>query len=382
MSCENTDPKKLLSHLESYQNEMVQALETLVNTDSPSTDKECMDAFAELVARLWKSVGAKVDILPQEGYGNHVRVEWGSGNETLLILCHMDTVWDKGETKNRPFRIEDGKAFGPGVYDMKAGIVEALFAVKTLADLGISLDKKIVVLHNSDEEIGSLSSRRIIEEEAKRSSAVLVLEPSARGGALKTWRKGVGDFTFTIKGRAAHAGADYEKGISAIKEAAHQILRLHGMTDLEEGTTVNVGVVKGGTRPNVVAETAVLEVDLRVKTMRAAELVVPEILNTRPYDPSTKIYVEGGLNRPPMERTEGNLRLFCLAQDIGKKMGISLEESGTGGGSDGNFTSALGIPTLDGLGAVGDDAHAITEYTVLSSLPERAAIVAGLMIEI
>ncbi len=382
MSCENTDPKKLLSHLESYQNEMVQALETLVNTDSPSTDKECMDAFAELVARLWKSVGAKVDILPQEGYGNHVRVEWGSGNETLLILCHMDTVWDKGETKNRPFRIEDGKAFGPGVYDMKAGIVEALFAVKTLADLGISPDKKIVVLHNSDEEIGSLSSRRIIEEEAKRSSAVLVLEPSARGGALKTWRKGVGDFTFTIKGRAAHAGADYEKGISAIKEAAHQILRLHGMTDLEEGTTVNVGVVKGGTRPNVVAETAVLEVDLRVKTMRAAELVVPEILNTKPYDPSTKIYVEGGLNRPPMERTEGNLRLFCLAQDIGKKMGISLEESGTGGGSDGNFTSALGIPTLDGLGAVGDDAHAITEYAVLSSLPERAAIVAGLMIEI
>jgi glutamate carboxypeptidase len=376
------DVKKILARIESYQDEMVSTLEVLVNTDSPSTNKARMDEFSELVARLWESVGAKVTILPQETYGNHVKVEWGSGDETVLVLCHMDTVWDEGETKKRPFRIEDGKAYGPGVYDMKAGIVEALFAVRALVDLGLTPNKKIVVLHNSDEEIGSLSSRKLIEEEAKHSSAVLVLEPSARGGTLKTWRKGVGSFTFTIKGRASHAGADYEKGVSAIKEAAHQILRLHDMTDLQEGTTVNVGVVRGGTRPNVVAETAVLEVDLRVKTMLAAERVVPAILGTQPIDPSATICVEGGLNRPPMERTEGNLRLFRLAQEIGRKMGIELEESGTGGGSDGNFTSALGIPTLDGLGAVGDDAHAVTEYTVLSSLPERAALVAGLMLEL
>ncbi len=382
MACETTDGKKILAHLESYQDEMVQVLETLVNTDSPGTDKACMDAFAELVAGLWKSVGAKVDILPQEGYGNHVRVEWGSGDETVLILCHMDTVWDKGETKNRPFRIEDGKAYGPGVQDMKAGIVQALFAVKTLIDLDISPNKRITVLHTSDEEIGSFSSRQIIEDEARKSSAVLVLEPSAKG-ALKTFRKGVGSFFITIQGRAAHAaGLDIERGISAIDEAAHQILYLHGMTNLEEGTTVNVGVVKGGTRTNVVAELCTLGVDVRVKTMDAANSVVTQILNLKPVDPRVTISVEGGLNRPPMERNERNQRLFRVAQKVAKEMGMDLEEAGTGGASDGNFTSALGVPTLDGLGAVGGDAHAVTEYILVSSMPERAALVAGLMLAI
>lgn len=374
--------KEILSYLRSRQNEMVELLGKFTDTDSPSTDKPHTDRFANLVAGEWKALGANVTILPQEEYGNHVKAEWGTGDESILVLCHMDTVWDAGETKKRPFRVADGKAYGPGAYDMKTGIVQALFAVRALNELGLSPKKRIVVLHNSDEEIGSLSSRPIIEEEAKKSAAVLVLEPSVRGGALKTWRKGVGRFTISIKGRASHAGADYEKGVSAIQEAAHQILFLHGLTNLEEGTTVNVGVARAGTRSNVVAEQAVLDVDIRVKTMEAAKEVVSKIQGLKPVDPRITISVEGGLNRPPMERNEKNLRLFRLAQAIGSEMGIELTESGTGGGSDGNFTSALGIPTLDGLGAVGDDGHAVTEYTLISSLPDRAAVIAGLMLKI
>ncbi|HHX10675.1 MAG TPA: M20 family metallopeptidase [Firmicutes bacterium] len=376
------DQRRILAHLKSYQDQMIDLLEGFTNTDSPSTDKPLVDTFANLVAQQWKDLGAKVTVLEQDKYGNHVKAEWGSGDETILILCHMDTVWDAGETQRRPFRVQNGKAYGPGVYDMKAGIVQAIFAVKTLKDLGLLPGKKIVVLHNSDEEIGSPSSRPIIEDEARKASAVLVLEPTALGGSLKTWRKGVGSFTVSIKGRASHAGADYEKGVSAITEAAHQILRLHGLTDLDAGTTVNVGVVKAGTRSNVIAEQATLEVDLRVKTLDAANTVIPEIKGLKPVHPEVTLEVKGELNRPPMERTEGNLRLFNLAQEIGREMGMELTESGTGGGSDGNFTSALGIPTLDGLGAVGDGAHALTEYVVLSSLPERAAVVAGLLLRI
>ena len=374
--------EQIMSHLRSCQDEMVELLRTFTNTDSPSTDKPYIDKFANMVSREWKALGANVTILPQEKYGNHVRAEWCSGDETILILCHMDTVWDAGETKKRPFRIDDGKAYGPGAYDMKSGIVQAIFAVKTLIKMGLTPNKKIVVLHNSDEEIGSLSSRPIIEEEAKKASAVFVLEPPVRGGALKTWRKGVGGFTVRIKGKASHSGSDYERGVSAITEAAHQILHLHSLTDLEEGTTVNVGVIKAGSRPNVIAEQAILEVDLRVETMEAAKNTLSKIQNLKPVDPRVELSVEGTLNRPPMERNEKNLGLFKLAQAIGNEMGIKIEESGTGGASDGNFTSALGIPTLDGLGAVGDGGHAVTEYVLVSSLPERAALLTGLLLKV
>lgn len=374
--------KDILEFLRSHQDEMVATLKKFTNEDSPSTSKEHMDRFSDLIARTWEETGAKVTVLPQEKYGNHVKVEWGSGKEQILVLCHMDTVWGPGETTKRPFRTEGDKAYGPGVYDMKGGIVEALFAVKALSELQLTSPSKVVILHNSDEEIGSPSSRPIIEAEAKKSKAVLVLEPSARGGAIKTWRKGVGMFEVHIRGRAAHAGADYEKGISAATEAAHQILYLHSLTNLEEGTTVNVGTVQAGTRRNVVAEEAILGVDLRVKTMEAADKIVPKILNLKPVDPRVTITVEGGLNRPPMERNSKNLALFQLAKTIGSEVGIELAESGTGGGSDGNFTAALGIPTLDGLGPVGDHAHAVGEYLLIPSLPERASIVAGLLLRI
>lgn len=379
---ESRSARDILEFLKAHQDEMVSTLERLTNIDSPSTNKELADRFSDVVAGAWDELGAKVTVFPQEKYGNHFKAQWGAGDEQILLLCHMDTVWGPGEAALRPFRIEGQKAYGPGAYDMKGGIVEALYAVKALSALDLVPSKRVVVLHNSDEEIGSPSSRPIIEEEARKSKAVLVLEPSVRGGALKTWRKGVGMFEVRIKGRSAHAGADYERGVSAAQEAAHQILYLHGLTDLEEGTTVNVGTVQAGTRRNVVAEEAVLGIDLRVKSMAAASRVIPKILNLKPVDPRVSIIVEGDLNRPPMERNEKNLALFHLAKAIGAEIGLVLEESGTGGGSDGNFTSALGIPTLDGLGPVGDDAHSPGEYVLLPSLPERAALVAALLLRI
>lgn len=374
--------RQILGYLRERQDDMVDLLGRLVNIDSPSTDKTCVDSLCETLQELWTDAGARTEIIKQDTYGNHLRAEWGQGTDQVLILCHMDTVWEKGEAQRRPFKVEGGKAFGPGAYDMKAGIVEALFTAHCLGDLGFTPPHRVVVLHNSDEEIGSPSSRAIIEEEAKKSKAVLVLEPSAGAGAIKTWRKGVGMFQVRVTGRPAHAGANYEMGASAIQEAAHQILYLHSLTDLDEGTTVNVGTIRGGTRANVVAEEAVLAVDLRVKTVEAANWVIPKIMGLRPKDPRVTIEVTGGLNRPPMERNQRNLALFHLARSVGMEMGIQLTESGTGGGSDGNFTSALGIPTLDGLGPVGGGAHARDEYLLVSSLPERASVVAGVLLNL
>lgn len=373
--------KDLLGFLTSKEPEMVSLLEQFTNMDSPSTSKEHVDRFAHAVAEEWRYLGADVTILPQEVRGNHVRAEWGQGEDQILLLCHMDTVWEPGEAARRPFRIEGSKGFGPGAFDMKAGIVQGLFAVQALAELGLTPKHRLVILHNSDEEIGSPSSRAIIEEEAKKSRTVLVLEPST-GGALKTWRKGVGGFRVTIRGKAAHAGADYEKGVSAIVEAAHQILYLSGLTDLEEGTTVNVGVVQAGSRSNVVAEQALLSVDLRVKTLEAGARVVPKIANLKPVDPRVSVSATGGISRPPMERNHDTLALFQLAKSVAAEIGIALEESGTGGGSDGNFTSALGIPTLDGLGGVGDNAHSLDEWVLLPTMPQRSALLGGLLLRL
>ncbi len=361
---------------------MVDMLESLVNMDSPSTDKQRMDKICAVIEDLWSNVGAKTTVIPQEVSGNHLRAELGQGRDQVLLLCHMDTVWSAGETAKRPFKIVGDTAYGPGAYDMKAGIVQALFVMESLREMGLVTPARVVVLHNSDEEIGSPSSRAMIEEEARKSKAVLVLEPSADGGALKTWRKGVGMFEALFAGRAAHSGVNYEMGVSAIQEAARQVLHLHDLTNLGEGTTVNVGTFVGGTRSNVVAEQATLSIDLRVKAADVADVIIPKILGLHANDPRVNIQVTGGLNRPPMERNEKNMALFRLAREVGKEMGLHLEEAGTGGGSDGNFTSALGIPTLDGLGTVGGGAHAQDEHLLVSSLPERAALLAGLLLRL
>jgi glutamate carboxypeptidase len=278
-----------------------------------------------------------------------------------------------------PFRIQDGRAFGPGVYDMKAGITMMIFALRALKAAGAA-HRPVTVLLDTDEEVGSTTGRPVVEATAKECEAVLVLEPSqGPKGHLKTLRKGVGVITVRVRGRASHSGVDFEKGRSAIVELARQLLEIVKFTDVGRGITVNPGVIQGGTRSNVIAAEAWAEVDLRIARAADAALLEQKFAALKPFDPDCTIELTGGINRPPMERTEGTVRLFGIAREIATAMGMPLEESSTGGGSDGNFTSALGVPTLDGLGAVGEGAHAANESVVVEELFSRTALLAGLI---
>ncbi|MDY7079716.1 MAG: M20 family metallopeptidase, partial [Chloroflexota bacterium] len=279
----------------------------------------------------------------------------------------------------RPWRVKDERACGPGCLDDKASAAIILSALKGLRELGLAPSRPVTVLFNSDEEIGSHSSRSLIEAEAVRAAVVFCVEPALPDGSLKVWRKGTGRYTITALGRAAHAGADHEKGVNAIEELAHQVLRLQGMTDYEAGTTISVGRVQGGTRINVVPDRAEAQVDVRVQTAAEGRRMIAGIEGLEPVLPGARIVVEGGLSRPPMEKSPLTLEPFRRAQEIGADLGLALTPSGTGGASDGNFTAALGVPTLDGLGARGNGAHSPNEYVLTSSLPERAALMAALL---
>jgi len=322
-----------------------------------------------------------VERLPQAAFGEHLLISWGKSDRQLLLLGHMDTVWPLGEVQHRPFRVFQDRATGPGAFDMKGGLVIALFAVMALRDLNLKPAHRLVFLFNSDEEIGSLTSRPFIEEEAQRSEAVLVLEPS-RENALVTWRKGVGRFELEVQGVASHAGAAHERGVSAVQELAHQVLRLESMTDYERGTTVNVGVVEGGSKVNIRPASAWAAIDLRVLTAGDGHRMTEAILGLQPANPDTTLIISGGMNRPPWEASPASEALFERARRVGAALGLDLWPAGTGGGSDGNFTAALGIPTLDGLGVVGEDAHALTEWVDLTSLPRRAALLAELVVDL
>jgi len=296
-----------------------------------------------------------------------------------MLLGHFDTVWPLGALAGMPFRVEGGRAFGPGVLDMKAAIVMMIFALRALREAQAS-HRPVIIFLDTDEEVGSACSRPITEAIARECEAVLVLEPGQGSqGFLKTSRKGVGDFMIRAQGRASHAGVDFEKGQSAIVELSRQILEVIKFVDISRGITVNPGVIHGGTRSNVVAAEAWASVDIRVARMADAPELEQKFAGLRPFNPQCKLEVTGGLNRPPMERTAGTVRLLQIAQGLAKELGMELGESATGGGSDGNFTSALGIPTLDGLGAVGEGAHAANESIVLEELPRRTAILAGLI---
>jgi len=360
---------------------MVELLRRLVAIESPSTDKAAVDRLGELLALSFEQVGATVERRRTSDYGDHLRAEFGRGErDPLLVLGHMDTVWDLGTLRDMPFRVEEGRAFGPGVFDMKGGLVQLVFALKALGELGSSGGVRVVALINSDEEVGSPSSRELIEEEARRSRAVFVLEPSLPpDGKLKTFRKGVGVFQLSIRGRAAHAGLDPEKGVSAVEELARQIQTLHQFNDLGRGITVNVGVAHGGTRVNVIAAEAFAEIDLRVATVSDARRLEEKILGLKPFLRGAEVRVSGGIDRPPLERTEAVVLLFEHARRLAQELGFQLGEGPAGGGSDGNLTAALGIPTLDGLGAVGDGAHAPSEQLILAELPRRSALLARLM---
>ena len=374
----------LLRALTSQQNEMLTVLRQLVEAESPSTDKPAVDRCGERVGAIAQKMGAGLRFHSSRQTGNHLRAEFrldaGKGAGQILLLGHMDTVWPLGTLARMPFRIQRGRVYGPGVFDMKSGIVIGLFALKNLRQLGIPIGKKIVMLLNADEEIGSFSSRPLTEKEARRSDVVLVLEPAyGLQGALKTSRKGVGEFQIRAKGCAAHAGMEPEKGASAIVEISRQLLRLQEIANRKQGITLNPGVVRGGTRSNVVAEEAVASVDVRIARIQDQRRVEKRLRALRPFDRRITVVVSGGFNRPPLERSPAGVALFQLARRLARPLGISLREAAVGGGSDGNFTAALGIPTLDGLGAVGEGPHALHENIVLADLPRRAALLAHLI---
>jgi glutamate carboxypeptidase len=372
---------RILDYLQTRQEAMTQTLKDLVMMDSPSHERMAVNAVADFLARSFGELGADARRLPQAAFGDHIQVTWGRGERQILLLGHMDTVWPLGEAKERPFqRVRDG-ATGPGVFDMKGGLVIGLYAVASLCELEITPAHQLVFLFNSDEEVGSPTSREFIERQGRRSEAVLVLEPS-REDALVTWRKGVGRFELEIQGLASHAGAAHDRGVSAVEELAHQILRLEAMSDYERGTTVNVGVVQGGSRVNVRPASAWAEIDLRVTTAQEGQRMTQAIRQIRPANPDASLIVSGRMNRPPWETSQAGQTLFERAQRTGAKLGMELWPAGTGGGSDGNFTAALGIPTLDGLGVVGNDAHATTEWIDLASLSRRAALLAELLIDL
>jgi glutamate carboxypeptidase len=377
--------RKILRQLKSREASMVRMLGTFVRSESPSHHKKAVDRFGKVVAKEWRKRGAKVRVLNNLKRGNHLRVEiWlGEGREPkrqIMVLGHLDTVYPLGTLAKMPFRISGGRAWGPGTFDMKGGLVLALFAVDTLKTAGIAPAKKLVFLWTSDEEIGSESSLRAITSEARRSDAVLVLEPSfGRDGRLKTERKGVGTAEIIVTGRSAHAGVDPEKGVNAVHELALQIERLKKLNNPARGITVQATVVTGGTVSNVIPDYARAEVDIRFSRATDGPELNRKLRSLRPISKGAGLEIRGGTNRPPLERTAAVRALFLHAQELMRDMGLSLGEASTGGGSDGSFTAALGVPTLDGLGAVGDFPHGPREHVLIGALPERAALLAGLL---
>ncbi|MCA1900134.1 MAG: M20 family metallopeptidase [Chloroflexi bacterium] len=350
-------------------------LRQLVETESPSHDKAAVDRVGAIVADECRKLGADVEIIPNRQTGDLVLARFQPSTQNpqcpILILCHMDTVFPIGALQKFPYREADGKIHGPGVLDMKAGIVIALTALANRA----ADTRPVWTLFTSDEEIGSHTSRVHIERLARQCEVVFVLEGALADGSLKTWRKGVGEFLVKVKGRAAHAGGDHQAGRNAIEEMAHQVLAIQKLTAYEKQTTLNVGVIRGGTASNVIPDEAVIEVDVRVMQPGEWERVEAEIRNLKPVLEGTSLEITGALNRPPMPYGEGNRFAFEKAAQIAKdKLGFELKAGGSGGGSDGNFVAPLGIPVLDGLGAVGEGYHSEREYIFADSLEERAKL--------
>lgn len=373
-----------LAFAEAKQPAIVNFIRELARCESPSDQPRAINRLVNLLAdRLEGAVNVKT--LPGGRFGPHLRCEFklpGAKSEggKILVLAHSDTVWPLGTLAQMPLREEQGRLWGPGVLDMKSGIAFFVFAIHTLRMLEIPVKRHILFQVNSDEEVGSETSRPFTEEAARQSAVALLLEPgTGLKGKLKTARKGVGDYTVTVKGKAAHAGVDFEAGASAVLEMARQIPKIAAFTNLKQGITVNPGVINGGTRPNVIAAEARAEVDIRIAKMKDAALLDKKFRSLRPIDKRCSIQVEGGLNRPPMERSPAIRSLFQKARECAKELGQRLEESATGGGSDGNFTAALGVPTLDGLGGVGEGAHAANESILLDRIADRTALLAMLL---
>lgn len=370
--------KNLLAYCDAHLSGTVAMIEALARLESPSTDKAAVDRCGAALAAMLGAAGAAVETLPQRERGDHVLARFPGDGAPVLILGHFDTVWPVGSLERMPVRRDGDRLYGPGTFDMKGGIALAVTATAALRAAALP-HRPITMLWTTDEEIGSATSRATIEREAQQAADVLVLEPALPAGAVKTARKGCGEFELIVHGVAAHAGLDPGKGASAIHELAEQIAAIERLQDLPRGISVNVGLVSGGTRPNVVAEEARAVIDVRAPTRAAADAMTAAIGRLQPVRARTRLTITGGFERPPMERTAAVAELFARASAIAAELGRELGEGSAGGGSDGNFTAALGVPTLDGLGAVGDGAHAAHEHIEISSLPWRAALIAGLL---
>jgi len=376
-------PKKFLQFLKPRLPQMLATLRRFVTAESPSLEKSAADRCCGIIAEEWDRHGSRVERIAQKHRGDLLRITCAPGKShpsgQLLVLGHYDTVYATGTIARMPFRVEAGKAYGPGTFDMKAGIVQALFALQALQLSKTPLRKRIVFLWTSDEEIGSESSRKIFETEARRSDAIFVLEPSfGPRGLLKTARKGVGEAELIVRGRASHAGLAPQEGINAIHELARQLARIEGWNDSQRGVTINAGVIEGGTRTNVIPERARAVLDLRalrVSDMRSLERRLHAL---RPLQRGARLEITGGFDRPPLER-KMSAALFTRAKSLARQLHLRLGECTVGGGSDGNFTAALGIPTLDGLGAVGDGAHSSHEHVLINTMPVRSALLAALL---
>jgi glutamate carboxypeptidase len=368
-----------LRYARAKQKDIIGLIREFVECESPSDHPPGIHRFVELLA---ERVG---DIAQMKRFdGGHARVEFslpGSKKDgQILALGHSDTVWTLGTLRTMPFREQKGRLWGPGVLDMKAGLVFFIFAMRALREMDAPVGTKVILQVNADEEVGSDSSRALTEDAAQASGAVLVLEPgTGLEGKLKTARKGVGDYTITVRGKASHAGVDFANGANAIVEMARQLERIAGFTQIERGVTVSPGVIQGGTRSNVVPAECRAEVDIRVPRDRDRVYLEKKFASLKPFDKRCAIEVTGGLNRPPMERSAGVRKLYRTAERLAAELGVTLQESATGGGSDGNFTAALGVPTLDGLGAVGEGAHAPNESILINRIADRTALLAKLV---
>lgn len=352
-------------------------LKLLVETESPSHQKAAVDRVGAIVADKSRGTGAKVEFVSNKETGDHVIARWGGDGKPILLVCHMDTVFPLGTIGNFPYREEEGKIMGPGVSDMKASIAISLGAIEVALKDGMT--RPVTLLCTSDEEIGSITSRDLIINMAREAELTLVMEPALVDGSLKTWRKGVGGFTVKVKGRAAHSGGDHEKGRNAIEEMAHQVIAIQKLTDYAKKSTVNVGVIKGGTVSNVVPEEVEIEVDVRVLRVEEWDRIESAMKSLMPVLDGTSIEVTGGLNRPPMPFDDVMQATFRKAQVIAGEIGIELKAGGTGGASDANLIAPLGLPVLDGLGAIGEGYHSEREYIFAGSLAQRIKLVSALM---
>ena len=375
-----------LRYFQEHQGRMVETIREFVEIESPSDNKPAVDGIARFTAAKFEALGGRAKLHRSNDFGDSLQIDFresGPGSESrkpVLLLGHYDTVYPLGTLAGMPCKIAKGRLLGPGVLDMKSGIALMLYAIEGLQAWHGGLPRPVTVFLVSDEEVGSRSSRKITEALAKESAGVLVLEPAAGlKGAVKTARKGVGEYVLRVRGVAAHAGLDPGKGHSAILELARQVAVISKLNDLRKGISVNPGVIAGGTRTNVIAADAAAEFDVRIKSSKQAAGIDRKLRSLKPFDKHCKLEMTGGVNRLPMERTAGVAALYRKAQEIAGQLKWELDEAAVGGGSDGNFTAGMGLPTLDGMGGVGEGAHAVHEFIVISELPRRALLLAGMI---